>query len=939
MKLLQTYGFLSILCLLCAVASVSTPIGNYSHLEQFTSTEYRDAVQTTALWDTAAGELRLPPFPYELVKNDPGFWGYGHHVEVSGNYAYMTCQGYMMAVIDITDPADFSNAGGYNETDVGALGIDVEGDYAFLACMEKGLYIIDISNPLGAIRTGYCRTAYNARNVRVAGDYAYVADADSGLTVVDVSDPANPVIAGRYTTPNWADDIALYGDYAFVPAYTSGLMTFDISDPKNPTFAGQFGIAGRAYAVALWGNRLFLMTSDTMFNSILMILDITDPTDPISIHDYDPPGTPSRMIADGNYLYIADSGSNTFEIMDISDPASPVPLGSAPAMYSAIDLEIAGGYAFVPVSAAGFSVIRVREVKTPILAGTYDTPGSALKVAVSGQYAFVADAEGGLRSVDISDPWNIAPAGHYDSPGSSGHVVVSGNLAFLADGADLRIFDISDPASPTLLGIEYTPCNCIAVSGNYAFITDPDAGALHTIDISDPVHPTNAGSYTALSRPYAVAVSGDHAFVIDPYGTDLNVLDITDPTSPSLAGTYNSVSFSRNIAIDGDYAFIAFDTGGMKIIDIKNPAAPSYIASLPASKVQYVAVTGDYAFVANSDLGVLVADISDPGSPVLLHAFDTPGAAHGLCLAGDYCFVADGEAGLHALQVLNGRFETGKDKGQSLVVDVAEGTIDHVMLTSTQSDSIRWDVSADSGAHWQEIPLGTAGGWQPLTYPGSGLMWRANLVYTGGATGPACSELTLYYKDDTATLLQSCSAAYHESEERIEIEWILSELDEGVVFHVLRFEEPSDEFTLLPAGRLTRNGLAFTYIDADLEPGVTYRYRVEFTGETGRHLLFESDPVTTPPLPLTLFQNFPNPFNPQTTIKFYLPEGKSVRLDIYDVCGRRIAALAARDFPKGLTVLTWDGTNASGGAVASGIYYYRLRAGKETISKKMILLR
>lgn len=67
----------------------------------------------------------------------------------------------------------------------------------------------------------------------------------------------------------------------------------------------------------------------------------------------------------------------------------------------------------------------------------------------------------------------------------------------------------------------------------------------------------------------------------------------------------------------------------------------------------------------------MVVDISDPDSPGLLHTYDTPGSAQGLCIAGDYCYVADGDSGLHALQVFSGRLDISSNIGQSVVVDEA----------------------------------------------------------------------------------------------------------------------------------------------------------------------------------------------------------------------------------------------------------------------------
>ena len=92
-------------------------------------------------------------------------------------------------------------------------------------------------------------------------------------------------------------------------------------------------------------------------------------------------------------------------------------------------------------------------------------------------------------------------------------------------------------------------------------------------------------------------------------------------------------------------------------------------------------------------------------------------------------------------------------------------------------------------------------------------------------------------------------------------------------------------------------------------------------------------------MPLTLFQNVPNPFNPSTAIRYYLPSKSRVTLDIYDISGRRIAKLVEKEQGSGYHTAEWNGRGGNGNAVQSGVYFYRLVAGKKMFSRKMILLR
>ena len=94
-----------------------------------------------------------------------------------------------------------------------------------------------------------------------------------------------------------------------------------------------------------------------------------------------------------------------------------------------------------------------------------------------------------------------------------------------------------------------------------------------------------------------------------------------------------------------------------------------------------------------------------------------------------------------------------------------------------------------------------------------------------------------------------------------------------------------------------------------------------------------------PAAPVELRQNYPNPFNPTTTVSYFVPEKCGVTLKIYDISGKCIAYLVDMQQEKGSHVAEWNGKDEKGNPVASGIYFYRLTAGDQLLSKKMVLLR
>ena len=196
-------------------------------------------------------------------------------------------------------------------------------------------------------------------------------------------------------------------------------------------------------------------------------------------------------------------------------------------------------------------------------------------------------------------------------------------------------------------------------------------------------------------------------------------------------------------------------------------------------------------------------------------------------------------------------------------------------------------------------------------------------------------DFTFY--EIVGTRLQSWAAVLHGS--GVELTWELSEVDADARLIVSRSED-GVVFHELNSGALENTGLSYTYIDSGAEPGKRYVYSVEYEVEGRRNQLFTTEPIAMPEARLTLYQNRPNPFNPSTTISFSLPGECAVRLEVYDVRGRLVARLIDGERRSaGLNNVEWNGRDASGRSSASGVYIYRLTAGKETISRKMVLLR
>jgi hypothetical protein len=150
-----------------------------------------------------------------------------------------------------------------------------------------------------------------------------------------------------------------------------------------------------------------------------------------------------------------------------------------------------------------------------------------------------------------------------------------------------------------------------------------------------------------------VAVAGNYAYVADWEG-GLRVVNISNPASPFEVGFCDTPENAYTVAVSGNYAYVADYTPRLRVINITNPAAPVEVGfyDLPAGAF-CVAVAGDYAYVADDIAGLRVVNITNPAAPFQAGFCGTPGIAFGVAVAGNYAYVVDWYGGLSVVNITN----------------------------------------------------------------------------------------------------------------------------------------------------------------------------------------------------------------------------------------------------------------------------------------------
>lgn len=733
----------ALLGLLVAVGA-SAVVNDYQ--EEFLSHTYEDTLNSTAWWDTLAGEIKLQPFASGHVGGalSPGS---ARGVTVSGNYAYVADHELGGVVIfDISDPASPVLAGSYDTPGL-ALSIVVEGNYAYVADHELGgLQVINVSNPASPTFAGSYDTPGTAFGLALAGDFAYVADNSLGIQVIDISDPSLPSFVGNVPTFGQSRGLAVSGNRAYVADREAGLLVLDISDPAAPDSIGAYDTPGNARNVALSGDYAFVADD---VDGGLQILDISDPANPSFVATYNPPGSALDLSIFGDIAYLVDYDFR-IHMLDISDPASPQLIEEIATAGHPYGIAMAGSHAFVADAGTGLEVYELfAPAHPPIPGGTLGGLGDANAMALHGDILFVSTGlNGKLVAVDIADPTAPAYLGEYSGLTELRHIFIDGDVAYLcASEADnsFRALDISDPTVPLFLG-GYQPTEeiyAVCVAGDQAFVAASTLGML-VLDVSDPANPSLLDSYDTPGSAWHVTVDGNYAFIAD-FGTGLQIFDISNTTLPVLAGSYDTPGDARHLAVDGDFAYVADSESGLQVIDISNPAFPTLAGSFEVAgdDVRQVLVDGNLAYLADANFGLRVLDVSDPSNPVLAAELSITGEGSVLAMQGEWLFLSNPTDGLYSLDRLRRDFIPNTGRGQSLSLDDSDNLIVAARLSTVETAGLSWELSNDAASSWESFTQGAS--WRFFASSGADLHWRSTHAYPIPpiSDNPSCSELSI----------------------------------------------------------------------------------------------------------------------------------------------------------------------------------------------------
>lgn len=334
-----------------------------------------------------------------------------------------------------------------------------------------------------------------------------------------------------------------------------------------------------------------------------------------------------RLNIQGNYLFLTLQNSD-LRILNIADPSRPtlvgqVRLGDESAAFYGTDVEILGDFAYVR-SGFGIAIVNIRDKTNPALITRLALSSEPLSLDLADGLLYVGTT-GDLSIFSLGTPTFPLLIGSYPASGQIREVVVANRTAYCAaHGAGFLVIDVSNPSAPALAARVPNDSSAaaldLALDGNRAYVaTDYE---LKIFDVSNPAAPKLLGKRNLgvgfFSYRDAVAYSAGYVF-LHGFGSYFQVVDVRNPADPRIVKSAlfpGSVSSGADLLADGNRLFVADGTGGLRIFDIADPAAPQPISNhIVATEIRSVQLTASLAYAANAFGEILVIDCASPNNP------------------------------------------------------------------------------------------------------------------------------------------------------------------------------------------------------------------------------------------------------------------------------------------------------------------------------------
>ncbi len=740
-----------------------------SYTETFTTTTFKDAAATTAIWDTQTGSIHLPQVGIDVQGGI--FMSSANRVLRMGSTVVVARQGAGVDLVDVSNPASpqtvghISYGGGFLDPvveDIARTGSVLYVSWSdvvtiFPQVIHYGVDVYSLADPAAPV---YVYTvSLRADVLCVHGNRLYAVDG-SGLSIWDITDAAFPASLGTIALGGTTTTVDVSGSIAFVGTNTSGVQVVDVKNATAPSLLTTFSPGGAMSHVTIDG---FLLCASA--GSVgLHLVDVTDPSAPSLLSTFTTGGSVQRASVDGDVVVLGDD-SGRITLLDVTVPTAPVEVASRMTAQPVRDIELAGMQIYM-VNDDGFGVYRgalgypPQRVRTTSV-GTLPVT----RIIADGDRVYFADG-----AVHIYDNRRTTPFTELGSWGGTGvnSFDVDGRFLYAVDPAGIfHVLDVSNPAAITDIGTVDTSRGSMAdvvADGQMVWLLyagTPSPG-VYAVDVSQPAAPVMAGYYQVLGGVKDLEIAGSKAYVIAGSG-GVSILSIADPSNITLQGNYSMGSiFDGALAAQGKLLYVVGGAGlndEFEVVDVGIPSAPVKLGGtnpIPPgiAYLGQLSVQGGRAFFTEGQM-LHIIDVSDPTAPVQVHEYDPPvfHNSDAVGISGNFAYFAlrfdpfnNPDSRIEEVRILDRGVLSSANVAQSLSFATVPYDVVALRLTPTAVGTIDWTFSGDGGLHF--YPRQADGSWETgLGQPQlGGLRWQATLRIEPGQPLPECTDLAVDWR-------------------------------------------------------------------------------------------------------------------------------------------------------------------------------------------------
>lgn len=700
-------------------------------------------------------------------------------------------------------------------------------------------------------------------------------------------------------------DVAIGGPNAshLYTASDWGFEIFTLIEPTHPARIGEIATPGRARSTAVEGDTAYVADGAAG----VQVIDIADPSKPSIVKTIGGFTSAHRVRVADDQLYALDRerGMLVFNLRDVHNMPVPRPRRFFRTAGTPINVAIHDGIVYFSDDRHGLILLDPSPFGDFVVRGIVPILSNAHEVAETRGTTHAYVASGNLILVDVTDDQNPEIDFRLNTPGLATGIQFRNDTVYLADRqTGLHIINVRNPQQPRRISTQPTSGNAtdIVLKDTLAYVAD-GRGGIQTIDVSESESPKWLHRYASGGTTYGLDVvetdAGERTVYVANGVDGLKTLEFTTPyqgtvtkrlplpTNIIASNDQFEAARCTKIRVQNGHGFVAAETG-MFVVNLATDTIAAHVST--TSPVSDIALHEGYAYLCAGSL--IVVDSRVPQQSRIISRRDVPGSAYRIAVDTDppaHAYVAALEGGLH-------------------VFDITEPAVPRLIGSHATQGNATGVALADERAYLLDSGIGVA---------------------VLDVVEPNNLKLQDIYENNTLLIDATVNGNY------------LYLLDSNSV-------QVIDTRTLTVSSRF--RGLRFPFelklVGSALYVADLYQLRIFRVHPEGYSLAVEeptqsdwTPAVMKPVFVNRLSQNFPNPFNPETWIPYQLASDMNVSLHIYDVQGRRIYAKALGYRKAGSHTAYWDGRNATGESVASGVYFYEIQTETFHATRKMFIQR